>query len=361
MRTIRILSLLTAVASLASAQNAPAKKKSSDQKTPKPADTVLAKFFESETPITATFTLNVGRIRGDKNADTAPWRDAVLSYTGDSGATVRVPVKAKTRGIWRLKNCQMPPIRLNFANDSTKKTVFHGLDKPKLVNNCRDEDTYEQYVLQEFQLYRIYRLITPASHAVRLLRLSYADSASKKVLYTRYAFIEEEPAMLAARNHASLTKIKGAGPGDLEPFHSVTASVFQYMIGNTDWAVPALHNIELIQVPSGDYWPVVYDFDFSGAVNARYATVDPRLSIRTVRQRLYRGYCVTDPSVYQQVFSLFNEKKDAIYALYRDPLGKLLKPDVVDETLKYFDEFYKVINEPRLAKMNIVEACMGKR
>jgi len=53
MRTIRILSLLTVVASLASAQNAPAKKKSSDPKTPKPADTVLAKFFESETPITA--------------------------------------------------------------------------------------------------------------------------------------------------------------------------------------------------------------------------------------------------------------------------------------------------------------------
>ena len=76
-----------------------------------------------------------------------------------------------------------------------------------------------------------------------------------------------------------------------------------------------------------------------------------------MRERLYRGYCVTDPSIYQQVYSLFNEKKDAIYALYRDPLGKLLKPDVVDETLKYFDEFYKVINEPRSAKMRIIDEC----
>ena len=167
--------------------------------------------------------------------------------------------------------------------------------------------------------------------------------------------------MLAARNHASETKIKGAGPGDIEPLHGVTASVFQYMIGNTDWAVSALHNVELIQVPTGEYWPVVYDFDFSGAVNARYATADPRLKLRTVRERLYRGYCVPDASVYPQVFALFNEKKDSIYALYRDPLGKLLKPDIVDETLKYFDEFYKVINEPRSAKMNIIEACMGRR
>jgi hypothetical protein len=361
MRLIRVFSLaFIAVASIASAQNTQGKKKSSEPKTPKPADTVLAKFFETETPITATFTVNAGKIRGDKNADTAPWRDAMLTYTADSG-TVRVPVKAKTRGIWRLKNCQFPPIRLNFANDSTKHTVFHGLDKPKLVNHCRDDDGYEQYVLQEFQLYRVYRLLNPASHAVRLLRLTYVDSASKKVLATRYAFIAEEPAMLAARLHASQTKITGAGPGDIEPFHGVLASVFQYMIGNTDWAVSALHNVELIQLPTGEYWPVVYDFDFSGAVNARYATADPRLHLRTVRERLYRGYCVTDPGVYPEVYKIFNAKKDSIYALYRDPLGKLLKPDVVDETLKYFDDFYKVINEPRLAKMNIMEACMGKR
>jgi hypothetical protein len=359
MRFIRFSSLALVAVATAAAQKPPAKK-ASQPKVPKAADTVLATFFHSETPLTATFTVNVNRIRGDKNADTAPWRDATLSYKNDS-ATVRVPVKVKTRGIWRLKNCQFPPIRLNFANESTKHTVFHGLDKPKLVNHCRDEDGYEQYVLQEFQLYRVYRLLTPASHAVRLIRLSYADSASGKVLATRYAFIEEEPFMIAARLHASQTKITGAGPGDIEPVQGVLASVFQYMIGNTDWAISALHNVELLQMATGDYWPVVYDFDFSGAVNARYATVDPRLRLRTVRDRLYRGYCVEDPSAYSKAFAVFNAKKDSIYALYRDPLGKLLKPDVVDETLKYFDDFYKVINEPRLAKMNIVEACMGKR
>jgi hypothetical protein len=361
MRFIRVSSFaLVAAASISSAQNTSGKKKSNEPKAPRAADTVLAKFFATETPIVATFTLNVGKIRGDKNSDNAPWRDATITYAGDSG-TVRVPVKVKTRGIWRLKNCQFPPIRLNFANDSTKHTIFHGLDKPKLVNHCRDEDSYEQYVLQEFQLYRVYRLVTPASHAVRLLRLSYADSASKKVLATRYAFITEEPATLAARLHASETKITGAGPGDIEPLHGVLASVFQYMIGNTDWAVSALHNVELVQLPTGDYWPIIYDFDFSGAVNARYATADPRLHLRTVRDRLYRGYCVPDPGIYKEVFAVFNAKKDSIYALYRDPLGKLLKPDIVDETLKYFDEFYKTINEPRLAKMNIMDACLGKR
>jgi len=360
MRRISILSLaLVTFATVASGQQKPAKK-SKPEKEAKPADTVLATFFRSETPITATFTLNVGKIRGDKDADNAPWREATLTYAGDSGAMVRVPLKVKTRGIWRLKMCQFPPIRLNFANDSTKHTIFHGLDKPKLVNNCRNDDTYEQYVLQEFQLYRIYRLLTPASHAVRLLRLSYADSANGKVIETRYAFVEEEPFMIAARLHAHQTKLKGAGPADIDPYQGVIASLFQYMIGNTDWAIGALHNIEIMQLQNGDYWPVVYDFDFSGAVNARYATTDPKLSIHRVRDRLYRGYCVNQPDAYEKAYALFNAKKDAIYALYSDSLGKLLKPDVVRETLEYFDDFYKTINDQRSARSNIAEACLGK-
>jgi hypothetical protein len=219
---------------------------------------------------------------------------------------------------------------------------------------------YEQYVLQEFQLYRIYRLLTPASHAVRLLRMTYADSANGKVLATRYAFLEEEPNVLAARMSATQTKIKGAGPADLEPFQSALVGVFQYMIGNTDFAFGALHNAELIQLANGDYWPVVHDFDFSGAVNARYASVDPKLSVKKVRDRLYRGYCVPNEE-YPKVFALFNAKKDSIYALYRDPLGKLLEPGIVNETLKYFDEFYKTINNPRDAKDYIIDACLGKK
>ena len=104
----------------------------------------------------------------------------------------------------------------------------------------------------------------------------------------------------------------------------------------------------------------MYDFDFSGAVNARYATVDPRLRIGTVRDRLYRGYCVPE-DVYPRVFALFNAKKDAIYALYHDPIGKLLPPGTVDETLKYFDDFYKTINDPKRAKGDILDACLGRK
>jgi len=94
-------------------------------------------------------------------------------------------------------------------------------------------------------------------------------------------------------------------------------------------------------------------------VNARYATPDPRLRIQNVRQRIYRGYCVPAEE-YPKVFALFNAKKDSIYALYHDAVGKLLRPQIVDETLSYFDQFYKTINDPRAAKNDIIDACLGK-
>jgi hypothetical protein len=317
----------------------------------------IAPFYADETPLPITLTLNVKRIRDDKS-ENAPYRAATISYAAD-GKTVVVPARVRTRGIWRLKTCEFPPLRINFTSEDTKKTAFKGIDKPKLVGFCRDDDVGEQYVLQEFQLYRIYRLLTPASHAVRLVRITYVDSATAKPRTTRYAFFSEDPDALAARMSGAILEVKGAGPSDLAPYPTAIVGVFSYLIGNTDFALSALHNAEIIGRDNGEFWPVVYDFDFAGAVNARYATPDPRLHLRNVRDRSYRGYCVPAEE-YARVFALFNAKKDAIYALYHDQIGQLLRKNIVDETLRYFDDFYKIINDPREAKRYIIDECLGK-
>jgi hypothetical protein len=346
----------------ASGQATPAKKPKAEKPDRAPTDTVpLAKFFEGEDPVPITLTLNVKRIRGDKDAN-APWRDATISYTPPGATAPEVlPIKLKTHGIWRLKNCEFPPIRLDFSKDNTKKTIFAGLNKPKLTNFCRDDDTYEQYVLQELQAYRIYWALTHNSHAVRALRVTYVDSATGKPLTTRYAFLQEDPGRMAARLGGKLLAIKGAGPDDMQAAAMVVTGVFEYLVGNTDFSMSALHNIELFTRTDGtDPIPVARDFDYAGLVNARYAVVDSHLRIRTVRDRLYRGYCASDAE-YPKAFALFDAKKDAIYALYHDKVGSLLPPKTVEESLKYFDDFYKTIDNPKNAKSDIVEACLGKR
>ena len=315
-------------------------------------------LFEKETPLAVTFTADLRRLRADKDTN-APWRYATVAYTSDTGRVV-LPARTRTRGLWRLKNCAFPPLRLDFPGKDAKGTVFQRLGKPKLVNYCKDTDAYEQYILQEFQLYRVYQLLTPVSYRVRLLRVAYADSASGKADVTRYAFIAEDPDQLAKRMDGKPVKTKGATAADLEPEPLALAYLFEFLIGNTDFSFNGLHNTQLIGTNDGRILPVAYDFDYAGAVNAVYATPDPLMRIRRVRDRRFRGYCAISAE-YPKLLPLFHAKKAAIYALYRDEIGRLLDPGRVKETLEYFDEFYEMIATPASAQSSFLDDCVGPR
>lgn len=317
-------------------------------------------LFTAETPLAVTFTANWGRIRDDRS-QTSPWHTATMSYTGDDGKTVSVPLRVKTHGIWRLKHCNLPPLRLNFSNKETKHSLFHDLQKPKMVSVCKDNDRYEQLLLKEMQLYRVYQAITPVSHRVRTLRVSYADSATGKADVTRYAFLFEDPDELADRLGGMLTKAKGAQSDDFDPDALALAYVFEYFIGNLDFSFNGVHNAEVIlKKDASPALPVAYDFDFSGAVNAPYATVDPQFRTKRVIDRLFRGYCAILPA-YPGAFARFRERKDAIYALYHDPVGSLLTPDNVKESLEYFDQFYDDVKTPKDAESNVLSSCVRTR
>jgi len=253
-------------------------------------------------------------------------------------------------------NCNFPPVRLNFSGKETKGTLFHDLEHPKLVSYCKDTDPYEQYILQEYQLYRIYQLLTPVSHRVRLVKLAYVDSASSKKEAERYAIIAEDPNQLASRNLAKIVKIKGAGPSDLEAKELALAYLFEYLIGNLDFSFNGLHNTELLATTDGRILPVAYDFDFAGAVNTSYATPPPDYGVPNVRTRKFMGYCELR-SEFPGALAVLQEKKDAIYALYHDEIGQLMKPDVVKETLEYFDDFYKDFRTPNDAK-RVFDRCI---
>lgn len=322
-------------------------------KTPKPYNP--PPLFSEAKPIEFTLIAPFRQLRRDRAVQTE-YRPAVISYVAE-GAEVKIPVRVRTRGIWRKKNCEIPPLQFNFTKDSTKKTEFARLDRARFTLHCRDNDDYEQYVLQEYTLYRVQRLLTPFSYDVRLARVAYVDAEKKDTLTTRWAFLSEQDEPFAERVGVKLVLTQGAGPGDLNPYESAFYGVFQYFIGNSDYSIRALHNAVLV-FKDLDHVPVARDFDWSGAVNARYATPNPILPIRSVTERIMRGYCAP-PEEYQKVFALFKEKKDAIYGVYRDSLSAAMKPEVVARTLKYFDEFYATINDPKKAQRNIVGACLG--
>ena len=140
MRPILTVIATLAVATSLSAQSDQPKKKHKKDTLTTQVELVpheAAPIFTAEEPITFTLTSNFGRLRRDKKQD-APWRWASITIPDSAGGTVEIPLQVKTRGIWRLTQCDFPPIRLDCKKSTVKHSLLAKLDKPKLVTHCRD-------------------------------------------------------------------------------------------------------------------------------------------------------------------------------------------------------------------------------
>jgi hypothetical protein len=227
----------------------------------------------------------------------------------------------------------------------------------KLSNGCNTNDEAGQLVIKEFLAYKIYNLITDKSLRVRLMKVNFKDAAGKKKPYTQFAFMIEDVDEMAKRN--GMVEIEGTSfnteTTNREQITLVT--LFEYLIGNTDWSVPAYHNIKLIG-PKDDLntrpYAVAYDFDISGFVNPPYATISELLQdqISSVRERLNRGYPRSMEEM-KEAIKIFNAKKDQMYNLVKN--NEYLSSKEKSLTTSYIDDFYKIINDDRQVTKIFVE------
>jgi len=315
-------------------------------------------LFDAHDLLELTLKANFDTIFKDRGNDRT-YHPATLTFLAEESSFVSLDIKIKTRGKTRLRtgNCDFPPLRLNFKKKQVEHTLFANQDKLKLVTHCRTQrQAYEQYLLQEYLAYRVYNLLTDMSFRVRLARITYQDSAGRREPVTRLAFLIEDQEAMVKRNGAISMEGKKAHQKWMDAEHMVLLAVYQYMIGNTDWSVAGLHNIKLIQQVSGIPSPIAvpYDFDYAGVVNAPYAIPAAELGMENVRERLYRGFCRPEVK-WPPIFALFNQQREAIYALYQNQ--PLLDEKQIKSTLEYFDEFYKIINNPRKVKWEILRVC----
>ncbi|WP_439881892.1 hypothetical protein ACSX1A_01775 [Pontibacter sp. MBLB2868] len=283
--------------------------------------------------------------RGEKSS----YHKAIISYQEKSGKIISEELKVRVRGKRRrdAEVCKFPPLLLNFKRATVQNTVFGKVNKLKLVTHCITDD----YVLQEYLVYKLYNIVTDKSFRVRLCQVTYEDVQGKRKPEKKYAFLIEDEADMAARNGGSIM------PDDLkfrmdrtDSLSMAMLAVFQYMIGNTDWSVPYQHNIKILHVDSL-YFSVPFDFDYCGLVNAPYAQPPPELGIESVKQRLFRGYSFTQP-IYDEVSTYYKEHKKDFYQVYHEckPLGKKSKKS----SIRYLDSFYKVLNDPKDFQKEIV-------
>ena len=320
-------------------------------------------LFQDDSLIDVTITAPMKALLGHRPDE--EYLAGALSYTEADGSIVEFDIGIRTRGNFRRQSrvCPFPPLRLNINKSQAKGSLFHKQNKLKLVAHCRDNsERYEQNLIREYLAYRILNTLTDISYRVRLARVTYVDSERNDEDRVRYAFFIEHKSRLSKRlglAEISTSKIKVA---DLEGPYSDLTSLYQFMIGNTDFSPVAgaegedcCHNTTLFGNDGEAIYAIPYDFDMSGLVDAPYAEPNPRFRIKSVTQRLYRGRCAYNDNL-QTSIQLFQDNRDAIYELIGQQ--EQLEDSTRKRLSKFVDSFFDVIDNPKKVKREITSQCI---
>lgn len=318
------------------------------------------RLFRSTDPVEVTFTTSLKNLIKERDSLKLNPHPALMTYKDSAGKDISLPVTLKARGHFRrqARNCDFPPISWEAKRGDVNNTLFQGNTKMKLTTNCRPGNAdYEQYILGEYAVYRMYQTISPLHFRTRLAHITYKDSAGPKASpdVTSWAFFIEDDGEMLRQNKLSPLKQTGALFEDVEQKQLMTTMLFEYMIGNTDASIAMLHNIVIARDSlTQNLMPVAYDFDWSGLVNPRYAFPDAKLKIKRVTDRLFRGPC-KPLAEWKPVFAQFLSKRQAVDSIYGSIT--LLNKSRLKDSKDFLDDFWKTISDDRKAKYEIVDEC----
>jgi hypothetical protein len=283
------------------------------------------------------------------------------------GSGQPLPVTLELRSTTRIAPdvCQFPPFKVKFTSRPPDQSVFAGQKSLKLVTHCRNADSFQQYELLEYATYRMLNVLSPASFRVRLANIDYVDDGGKPLM-TRYGFFIEDLGDVAKRNAMQQGKLPELIPiNSLNPRSAALYALFQDMIANHDWSMRAgpkgkvcCHNAEMITPARGvaaGAVPIPYDFDFSGLVNAPYATPPDQLHLSSVRERQYRGYCIHNGEAYAVAAQMRALKPQMFAALSSTP-G--LEPRTIQRATDFLDGFFDQIASNDTMQAKVLKTCL---
>jgi hypothetical protein len=316
---------------------------------------VNIKLFESDDLFEIALRFDITYYKR-KKPDTA-YMPAVLTYYMGDKDSVNKNIKLKARGeIRRTQICDFPPLYLNFSMKDTVEGEFIGINKLKLVPYCKLG--YEDYILREYLIYKLYNVLTNNSLRVRLLRINFINTARETKPLRQYGFAIEPVKLFEKRTHNVEIKSKTLTQRNIKPEAMDRFAIFNYMIGNTDWAVPNLHNTLILSQPLSERpdlaMIVPFDFDYAGLVNADYAVPFETLPIKTVRERLYLAVCRDEESL-KNTLREFTEKKEEFYRVIND--FPYLKVKSKKDIINYLDSFYDEFDKRNTIVQNILNDC----
>lgn len=318
-------------------------------------------LFASSEPLRITIRGPVQAIARTRSQERMP---ATLTVSGEGAP---IPIALSARGLTRRQAdiCQFPPLWVRFPTPPQAPSAFAGQRALKLVSHCRASESFQQHVLLEYAAYRMFNVLTPASFRVRLAMIDYVDEGGKPVI-SRYGFFIEDLDDVARRNGMQDARLPARIPTSaLEPNAAALNALYQHLLANHDWSMRAgpqgeecCHNFKLIAPARGvaaGVVPVPYDFDFSGFVNAPYATPPDVMNLSSVRQRQYRGYCDFNNQLLAAAVK-FQAAKPAMLAALSSTPG--LTERTIGSAAAFLEGFFAQIATPETIRGTLLKTCI---
>ncbi len=303
--------------------------------------------LEEET-VSITIQSNFQRLISRKFKE--EYQPAIFSFRGPAGDSVQLEMKIKTRGNSRKQICFYPPLKIKFKKSQLQSTGLQSFNKYKIVTQCKPGGTYEEYIMKEYLTYKLLEKVYPYAFRVKMLNITYLDERNNGKIKEKQqiGFIIESEEELAQRYNARMIDRTKSGFHHLERGPALHMSLFQYMIGNTDWAMPNLHNMKVIKVPEYEKLvPLPYDFDYCGLVNTDYAVVHESFAIKDVKERLYIGPSCEEGEA-RALLTEFVGRKQAVLDCINN--FELLDDREREKMINYLNSFFDELDDERKMK-----------
>lgn len=261
--------------------------------------------------------------------------------TLEDGTTIALEVRA--RGKFRRRIADVPPLKLKFAKKDMRALGLDTLNEVRLVLPCSFTPEDEARLLREYIAYRMYERLSQYHVKARLIHLTLRDNHVESSKPTVWAILLEHDEEIAVRLNGAVEKNFGVTADSLDTPTAALNAVFQYMIGNTDWSIEDARNVyQLRPASGGKIIPIPYDFDFSGLVDAPYASPTKESGLSNVRERALMATGIPASAIQTALEILKSAESDLLSICKISQLN----PDHSKQVEGYLASFFTAIKVP---------------
>ena len=312
-------------------------------------------LFNDQIPLKIKLSYSNDVIRSETD-DTTYVKTNMSFWHDDKWNDLEVSLRA--RGNFRRSKCYFPPIKMKIKKSKAEGTLFDGNKNLKLVVPCLLQKEKNDNIIQEFIAYKLYEKISPFHFQTRIVEIEFVEIKKRKtIMHQLKGFLIEDDKRVADRFEGKSFE-RYIHPKAMDDITSIQNSMFQFMIGNTDFSVAYQHNGKLLYANKKIY-PLPYDFDLCGLVDASYAIVNSNLGISSVKERKYRGF-KRDESLVQDVRDQFLNKKSQFFQIIngQEPLFELASE--FESTKSYLSSFFEILENDKQFNKVVIQNMRTK-